>query len=178
MKDDVIELITAYLKSVNEAFSTLDSSKFANITEKRKEDRNKSIQDLIDENNRVVGGIKKILVDLSSFKISKKDDVYEMRLTVRTFNDSVKYKEGETPPETKLDEYYTFYYLVYDEDGKTWLIDNTDRSRYGSIRETEAKEVIIVEDESQTGDQVQSEDESQEDQSQEEDDSQDSSTEN
>jgi uncharacterized membrane protein YvbJ len=178
MKDDVIELITAYLKSVNEAFSTLDSSKFANITEKRKEDRNKSIQDLIDENNRVVGGIKKILVDLSSFKISKKDDVYEMRLTVRTFNDSVKYKEGETPPETKLDEYYTFYYLVYDEDGKTWLIDNTDRSRYGSIRETEAKEVIIVEDESQTGDQAQSEDESQEDQSQEEDDSQDSSTEN
>ena len=82
-----------------------------------------------------------------------------MRLTVRTFNDSVKYKEGETPPETKLDEYtFIIWYMMRI---KTWLIDNTDRSDM-VLYETEAKEVIIVEDESQTGDQVQSEDESQE----------------
>ena len=96
MKEDAIEIVTAYLKSVNEAFTTLDSSKFVNVTEEKRKVQVEKIDTLIKNNQKYVGGIKKVYFDLDSFELDISDDTYELTLKDSSVTDSAYYDAGES----------------------------------------------------------------------------------
>lgn len=143
MKEETIEIVTAYLKSVNEAFTTLDSSKFVNVTEEKRKVQVEKIDTLIKNNQKYVGGIKKVYFDLDSFELDISDDTYELTLKDSSVTDSAYYDAGESAPETEEKSDNSLYTLVYDKESKTWLIDDVRDTYY--FNDNNTKEVIISE---------------------------------
>jgi uncharacterized membrane protein YvbJ len=141
LKEDISNSIFNYAHDWADSYSTLDESKFSNVTDNYMEYVNNDFS-LMRENNRIwVGEFVKALFDLNSFQLTTDNDGnYLATVNSSLYFDSATVSQDSEGVETETSENNWKYQLIYDEDQGEWIID--DYSRLNFVNHDHAKELV------------------------------------
>lgn len=126
---NIIDTVVLSAKEWSTAYTSGDVSKMTTYTKSKNEELKEQIEEAKEYGNFYKGSYLGTTIDLESLNLYKEDDYWKAEVSVQEKYNSDSYYEGESP-ELEDEENNLDYYLVYDEESKKWLIDDSYSSWY------------------------------------------------